>query len=428
MAVSYAPQGFHVNSTALPHNSPHTTRRCRQGLPSSQNAEHKARCKQEFSETAERRHSAILILNLKYNSLMARRAISLVLFFLSLAAAYSQDPRIDPEANVDPAMLHTWLHSGDPRLIAWAADFARRRHELALISEIPGLLEHWSMPPMAGGYQEQAAQRSAVLALLDAIIQENVQVPIPVIRRIFGEFPAQALLQIQRHPLEKSRSTLMDWAFPADSPIVSMRSRAAAMILASHPNPDLTYTVLKSLAQHVTIHIVPNGAGFGAGFSTSCGDSSPIPPTPGWPVVYAYSLFERSQETGSESKDTIPIARLGSHSIHADRYDENRGGGGCWTPQSDAAFRHELIAYWLGIKTNDMKWQPEESLDVVWTTKAAYERQVGAFLEEDRVRMLGTRHQLLGKGLLDEHHIDSTFPQITIRIECDISPCPLPPL
>jgi hypothetical protein len=366
-------------------------------------------------------------MTLKYNSLMARRAISLLLFFLSLAAAYSQAPRIDPETNVDPAMLHTWLHSGDPRLIAWAADFGRRRHDQKLVSEIPDLLEHWSMPPMTGGYQEQATQRSAVLALLDALIRENVQVPIPIIRRIAGEFPAQALLLIQPHPLEKSRSTLMEWAFPADSPIVSVRSRAAAMILAAHPEPDLTYTVLKNLVQHVTMHIVPSGAGIGFGSgSASCGDSFAISPTPGWPAVYAYGLLEKTRKTEDDSSDLIPIARLGSHSVQAYRYEENRGRGGCWTQQSDAAFRHELIAYWLGIKASEMKWQPEESRNVVWTTKAAYERRVGAFLEEDRVRMLDTRLQLLGKGLLDEHHIDNTFPQITVQIECDISPCPLP--
>jgi hypothetical protein len=42
---------------------------------------------------------------------------------------------------------------------------------------MPELLEHWTMPPDYGGDESQAAPRRAVLAILDALIQENAVVP-----------------------------------------------------------------------------------------------------------------------------------------------------------------------------------------------------------------------------------------------------------
>lgn len=94
--------------------------------------------------------------------------------------------------------------------------------------------------------------------------------------------------------------------------------------------------------------------------------------------------------------------------------------------QVDSAFRHELVAYWLGLKTSDMPWKPEETLNVVWTTKIAYQREVGAFVEADRAKMSATLMMLKEQKLLNENEIDRTFPQILMQFECYINPCPLP--
>ena len=350
-----------------------------------------------------------------------------LLLLVLTAQILAQEPVVTPDMSVDTASLHRWLHSGDPRLIAWAADFARRRHDGKILAEIPVLLEHWSMPPMAGGYEEQAAQRRAILALLDCLIQENVQVPLPIVEATADEFPAQALLLIQRIPLKSSQSTLMNWVFQRDAPITSTRSRAAAMILAKNPDPEFVYRVLSALVQHVTVRVIPRGTGFGFGSgSTSCGDSFGLPPTPGWPVVYAYYLVQRGGSEKEESSDAIPIVQIGTHRMEASRYEENRGWGECTTPQSEADFRQELVAYWLGIEPNKMLWQSEQTFDVVWTTRPAYERDLGAYIEDDRIKMSQTLRKLLDRQLIDEKMIDGSFPQISIKIECDVTPCPLP--
>jgi hypothetical protein len=74
-------------------------------------------------------------------------------------------------------------------LISWAAEFA---------------------PAATNGYQSQAAQRRAVMAVLDTLIQENVQVPIPVIGAVAGSFPSQAVILIARLPRWHTR--VQPWA------------------------------------------------------------------------------------------------------------------------------------------------------------------------------------------------------------------------
>jgi hypothetical protein len=282
------------------------------------------------------------------------------------------------------------------------------------------------MPPIAGGYEEQAAQRRAVLALLDVLIQENVQVSMPVIRSVAEKFPAQAMLLVEKVPLTNSESTLTDWTFNRDGIVSGTRAHAAAMILAKAAKSFFVYRILDGFTQHVTIHIVSPGMGVGGETGGSCGDSGSLPPTPGWPEVYAYGLLENSADSEGKTSRSIPVVNLGNHIIEAERYAENRGWGGCSTRQSDAVFRHELIAYWIGMKPQDMAWQPDQSFTIVWSTKRAYEQQVGSLIEASRAAMSSTRLKLEHRGLLGEQEIDGTFPQIAIKVECDIAPCPLP--
>jgi hypothetical protein len=360
-----------------------------------------------------------------YNLRMAAQA-SLLFLACLITPIVAQEPKITPDAQVDSSSLHNWLHSADPRLIAWSADFARRRHDSQLISEIPGVLEHWSTPPIANGHKEQVAQRRAVLALLDTLIQENVQVAIPVIKSVAETFPAQSMLLIQRVPLKNSGETLMTWVFNRDGMISDGRSRAAAMILAKAPDPAFVYRMLEGLELNVALHIVPPNSGYGTGGSfPGCGRGFPDPPTPGWPQVYDYSLREEYGETGREDSNSTLVVELAGNRVSAERFEEGRGPSRCSFLQSDNAFRHELVAYWLGVKPGDMPWQPDQSFAIAWTTKAAYEKQIDSIIESDRTVVSDTILQLQHRGLLDQQITGGTFPRIKFGVYCDIRPCPL---
>ena len=63
---------------------------------------------------------------------------------------FAQQPDITPDMPVDTATLHQWLNSGDPRLVAWAADFARRKHDATILAEMPAWLESQPMLKTSG--------------------------------------------------------------------------------------------------------------------------------------------------------------------------------------------------------------------------------------------------------------------------------------
>ena len=56
---------------------------------------------------------------------------------LAVATCHAQTPIITADTPVNTARLHEWLHSGDPRLVAWAATFAMRTHDMAIVDEMP---------------------------------------------------------------------------------------------------------------------------------------------------------------------------------------------------------------------------------------------------------------------------------------------------
>jgi hypothetical protein len=124
---------------------------------------------------------------------------------------FAQQPVITPETPVNSTILQQWLHSGDPRLVAWAADFARRTHDSEVVQQMPALLEHWTTPPLAGADESEAAQQRAIIAVLDTLIQENAHVPISGVQAVAEFFPAQAAILISRLPMSESRPTLNGW-------------------------------------------------------------------------------------------------------------------------------------------------------------------------------------------------------------------------
>ncbi len=347
------------------------------------------------------------------------------LLFLSCISsrALAQQPEITPDSSASSDTLSQWLHSGNPRLIAWAADLSQRRHDERVTSQISGLLEHWSSPIVAQGYNESRAAHLAILALLDALIQENVQVSIQVIDSMADQFPAQAVLLIQRVPLKLSKSTLMNWAFDHNGAIKDERARVAAMMLAKEPDPSFVYGVVKNAEQHLTIHVVRQNTGFGGGSATDCGDTMPLPITPGWPHIYSYGLIE--QQGSHHAPGEIPVVDLGGRSVVAQRHEEGSGWGACNGGQSEATLRQQLIAYWLGINPRDMPWQLDKSLTISWTTRSAYERELGSLVEKQRAKMMDTFLKLQTLGLLNRQSSDAMVPRLLIEIECDIDPCPI---
>ncbi len=340
------------------------------------------------------------------------------------AAMQAQEPEITPETHVDAATIEQWLHGNDPRLVAWAADFARRGADGQLIGEIPAVLEHTVIPSPQDGDRDQ---RLAVLALLDAVIQQqDVQVSAAAIARVATAFPAQALVLISRLPFAESRSILNDWSYGVTPSWDTRRlERVASMMLAQHPDPEFVERIAAAAGQTMTVHVASSDSGYGGG-SGCCGDSLGGPPRSGWPQVYNYGLTENDPQETPLSSGSQLVIDLADDRIVARRFAENGGWGSCNGVENlDDVTRHRLLAYWLGMKPVEMSWQPTSEVAIVWTDQASYEGKLGALVNEERKKMVGAVKELESRSLLSEEQVDSISPKITVSIECDITPCPV---
>lgn len=344
-----------------------------------------------------------------------------------------QEPLITPDTPVDSASLHQWLASGDPRLVAWAADFAQRRHDAKILAELPEWLVHSSLPLAYGRESGPAAQGDAIGAVLDALIQENVSVPVRAVEVVAPFFPAQAAILIGRLLLTESRSTLQDWTYGATGTWGGRTlARIATMMLAKDPGPSqgmwdgqpmgFAASVVAASEEELRITVRRSEyRGLGTGIGPWCGTYLPSKAPPGWPPIYTYVLVE------NDSDSSLPIlVDLDGDRIAFWRFEEHRGWGSCngveWL---DSATRHRLIAYWLGVKDKEVTWQPVEPFTIVWAGKAAYERQLGKLIEAERAKLRETVRSLRERGLMTEGEAAAYAPRLVVTVECDIKPCPL---
>ncbi len=349
------------------------------------------------------------------------------LFLLTTAGALTaQAPPITHETTVDYDILHQWLHSGDPRLIAWAADFARRTHDTRIVAEMPDVLEHCTVGPAYGGDDSQASRRQAITAVnavLDALIQENAEVPIPAINAVEEVFPAQAAILISRLPLFESRQTLGDWSLATTGGYGPSRAlaRIASMMLAKDPKPSqgmrnrmgFVASVVAASEEEVRITVASanrTSEGVGSGL---CADFASREATPGWPQVYTYDLEENDPQANAPT-----VVDLDGDRIVSRRFEENRPWGSCYGVQYlDPSTRHRLIAHWLGVPEKEMSWQPADGFTIVWTDQAAYQRQLGEIVEAQRQKLHGTLEALRQRALLTEGEAATVAPRLIVTVE-----------
>jgi len=347
------------------------------------------------------------------------------LLLLALSASLpAQLPPITPDTPAGTEMLHQWLHSGDPRLIAWAADFARRTHDTKLIGDMPSFLERSPMPPNYSGDGSQILLRRALLGVLDTLIQEKAVVPISSIQAIEDAFPTHALILIARLPIAESRPTLTRWTYESTgSSSAATVARVASMLLAKDdPEPNFVAQVVAASEEELHVHIVATGGGVeGGSMGGGCGDGGHNR-YPGWPTVHNYHLAENDPDASASL-----VIDLDHDRITAQRFDENNGPPSCSSvPPLNPVTRHRLIAHWLGLQDADMSWHALENESIIWTNNADYERKLGTLIESHRQQLRATVETLHQRSLLTNDLAATTAPRLIVTIQCSIKPCPLP--
>ena len=353
------------------------------------------------------------------------KLITLALVLLTAAATLpAQTPEITPETPVTSAQLIQWLHSGNPRLIAWSATLASRNHDIATITQMPGLLQTRSI------FKGSAEQRLAISAILDTLIVEQTPVNLPTIKAIATNFPVQAAILINRLPLHESQSTLREWTHGTTGGSWDSRllARVSAMMLAqdSHPEPEFIAEIVAAAEESLQISVTSGAHSESNGIGPACGDSLGHPLAAGWPPVYIYDLVENDSNAG-----LTRLVELDGDRITYRRHKENEGYGSCnGVEYLDPTTRHRLIAHWLGVRPNDMPWHPVEFVTIVWTNMTDYQQQLGATIESHRAQLKATYDTLYQRGLLRPGVVqalstDQGLPKLTVTISCTSNPCPI---
>ena len=248
-----------------------------------------------------------------------------------------------------------WLHSGDPRLIAWSATLALRNHDLAPIIQMPALLQTWT--PLLGDAKRSFKVRSGATPRdrshprrphpgTDPRHAPRHQRPSPAIS------PPRPAILINRLPLSESQTTLHDWTYGATGAWNSrLLARIGAMMLAEksdpHPDPQFVAEIVAAAEENLQIDITSGSGGELSGMGPACGDSLGHPLTPGWPKVFVYSLEESNS---FQLNGTTTLLEIDSDRIGYRRYVENEGHGSCsGVDYLNPVTRHRLIAHWLGV-------------------------------------------------------------------------------
>jgi hypothetical protein len=332
----------------------------------------------------------------------------------------AQQPIITPNTPVSSQTLHQWLHSGDPRLVAWAADFTHRTHDAKIIAEMPALLARRVAP---GQFNNDSQATSATLAILDTLIQEDTPVPVATVRSMADRFPVQALILITRYRIAETRPTLTEWANNASGfGIASTVARVASMLLAKdHPEPSFVAQVVAASEEELQIFIVSSiGRVAMGGFGGACGGGDSLSPHTGWPAAYIYNLAENDSNA-----DAVQVVNLDGDTIYAKRIDSDKGSGSCgFVTPLNAQTRHRLIAHWLGVDDAKVPWQAKEKESIVWSGYAKYEQELGALTESHLQKLRATVTALHQRGLLKDDL--ATAPRLVVTIKCSMKPCPLP--
>ncbi len=352
---------------------------------------------------------------------MLNLPLLIVLLFPSTLLLRAQDPVITTDSAVNSTQLQQWLHSGSPRLIAWAGYFARETGDSATLAEMPKLLENWPAPPLlnlSARHESAAAQRS----LLDALIQRNADVSLAIVSSIAHDYPVQAAILVSRFPLNQS-SSLLEQRFHSGGDTWEARSfvRIAAMMLAKSPPAGFVANIVDASEENLTISVRTESGGSGSSSGGGCGDGIGASPSNGWPPTFTYNLEENNPNSPGAT-----LVQLDNDRITYDRHSAEGGWGSCHDVQPlNAKTRHGLIAHWLGVDPKEMPWQPEQTQTIVWTSQQQYLHDLGVEIDAQRALLHTTVESLRSVNLLTDNEAATVQPRLSVRVQCDAKPCPL---
>lgn len=357
--------------------------------------------------------------------MLMRTLCSLLGYAVLLApAASAQQTEINVNSRPSSDQIRAWLASGEPRLIAWGAHFARESADNASTSAMVHLLEQGKEGD--SNSDSAASARLGISEVLDALIVRN-QVATPLaILSIAPFFPNDAMILASKLPAEKATPLLLRWYEDRRTDKQSRSARIAAMFLSKSPPPGFAASILAETEVQLSVEVTLSG-GYGSGGSVgSCGDGGGGAPREGWPPLFYYLI----EENGSRP-EALTLVAAGGDRITYSRVSVTTGWGSCFDLYPlTAETRLHLLAEMLGIKPAEMLWKVHQQASITWVNDDQYLHELHDAIAQEEAMLHSTVAALRAKGLLTAAEVNSVRTRLGVSVRDDrgIIGAPLPHL
>jgi hypothetical protein len=314
--------------------------------------------------------------------------------------------------------IQGWLHSGDPRLVAWGAHDALVMREASLAPDLLALASEWqalstrssedSRPEKLS--EEQKERRDAMAAVLDTLIQMNVAVPADTLRNLAPDFGNHVAILLARMPSAESESTRLEF-FHSPPGDASGLQYVSAALLALHPPAGFAGELLAGITVQARIVVLlPNSDGIGFGHASDCFGVSEEP-REYWPMVGRYALSKEKSDGSSTVVGGIdPIYFTRTEST---RYLQNTCGVSVYL---GAEARKRLIAEMLGVAPDDISWQTQTQTSIAFQSLEQFQIDLLAFVAEQQQMYRATAEDLEARNLLGRGGVSESLPRLELKI------------
>jgi hypothetical protein len=308
---------------------------------------------------------------------------------LALAAslAAQQAPASDPvsslhaDAQQRAAWATEWLHSNDPRHLAWGAWLAKQDRQTSLI---PLLNEKVAEYQPSEQFSSQAAldRHDSLLAVLDALIALHAAVPAEQAQKLYPEFPAQSLILLVRSP-QPDDAALLDITRIAKA---NWNWLAAGNVLVKDRPPGFAALLLSKFTQHLTISVVDAGmGGFSGGGGSECGFSMRAPKA-SWPAVGLYILSQVPERLPGVNATYLvggdtPVYYL---RVEPGNYDNPGDDPGYCDDGNRDQYRAQYLAKLMANASPQIKLDPYPYATIVWKEETDFRQQLLTTVEQQR--------------------------------------------
>jgi hypothetical protein len=344
------------------------------------------------------------------------RLILVALCILALAMSVcAQQDGISIDTKATSSEIQKWLCSGDSRLVAWGAYFARENKDDTVIAPMVQLVERWTPPLLADPYSVRRAQTDAMSEVLDALIQRKQKVSPEILASIVTSFPRHAVILVSRLPLSEEKPLLLTWYAGRNSKEVAGSPRIAAMMLSKAPPSGFAASVISESEEELEVTVedlLGIGHGQGDGSGGSCGDGIGMPSPKGWPPLFDYGLEENAPR-----KNDHVVVKAGGDRITYYRFSLSNNFGSCsYVRPLSAVTRHHLIAGMMGLSEKKMPWKVQQHQLIFWENQEQFTTELQGLVAAEETKYHTTAEAFYAKKVLTKAEADSVRPKLSITV------------